>query len=286
MKNAFIVKGEKYIRKDVKSLLLYYDYFSPGIQLPKIINFRIAKFLTHKLLRTVIVLMFIFKFYKMFLKEVLLDDDAILIIKARGTLKNVVRLVESKRGYKVIKDMSNGNLNEEKFYKMYKKNHSKIFLPKSEFISKNVVRMEFIQQKTFHRLILEGRLSLQDSIEHFLKIKNQLKIIHKDNLQLIHGDFCPINILLNGDIYYAVDFSDAHQDNYKYDLYTLLYSILLTHRTIPIGTKSIADINVDGRKVQDLIGVNKKELTSFEIRYEQRFQASEYIYEEEKYSFA
>jgi tRNA A-37 threonylcarbamoyl transferase component Bud32 len=204
----------------------------------------------------------------LFFSTITLDDDSILIINNNGSSKNSIKLVRNKDVFKVIKSVSNKELiiSEKKFYNTYKKNDSIIKLPQYRFLDKYTLECDFVQEKTFQRMIIDGTLSFESAMKHFYRIKKHLPKFYMNN-KLIHGDLAPINIFISKNNYYLIDFSDSERNIYQYDLYVLLFSILFSYKFIDVNEKSIETFNYLNFSVYDLLSVNRSEFEKIEALF-------------------
>ena len=89
---------------------------------------------------------------------------------------------------KVIKKSfdKNSYLREEKFYQTYKNSSSKLKLLKHVFLKENTIEIEFFKSKTLQRLINEGSINFEESLEHFNRIKKQINNLYKNETAKIN----------------------------------------------------------------------------------------------------
>lgn len=268
MKNNYIKYKKYYIKENLESFLYYYKHFSLGVSLPKSINIVLLKYLSNYILKIFIIIVYLFKIYKFKYKKISLNDNAYIIYKGKGKNCSIVKLYEQNGQLKIIKEIRNKKMyfKEKNFYNIYKNNKSNIKLPKYEFINNNTIEIEFLNYKCFQRLINDGSLNLKTTLKHYDKIKNELKIFY-GNKTLIHGDFWPTNIFINKDVYYLIDFTYSENNNRKYDLYVLLFSIFASFNFININNKTIINKLFTISKIMKLIGTNTKHLILFENKF-------------------
>lgn len=268
MKNRYIINKGYYIKDDLSSFLLYFDYFSQGLTLPKFVSNTYIRKIAHTLLRIILIFSYISKLYRLNYPLIALRDNAIIIINGRGKWGSRIRLVKINGKFKIIKRVQSKQiyLKEKKFYTAYQNNAANIKLPKHVFKKNNIIEMEFLRLKTFQRLILEGSFSLKKSLVHFDMIKKQIKLLYETE-SLVHGDLWPGNIFIDGKTYYLIDFSDSHTNKLKYDLYTLLYSILSSYHYIKINEKTIAEYTANKISVSKLLEANNEELEYIEEQF-------------------
>lgn len=265
MKTKYIKKDNKYIKENLSSVIIYFDYFSPGVLIPKILNFELIKHIVHKLLRTLIIIIYITKAYRLIFKIELLSDDAILILHGDTTVK----LIKNEGELKIVRKIKNRKafLKEKLFYRLYKKNKSHIKLPQSKFLKGNIVESEFIRSKTFQRLILEGQIDFNQALAHFAEIKKELKILYGDYATLVHGDLGLTNIFIVDDHYFLIDYADSCRETFRFDLYILLYSIVLAFRRIELKQKSIRAIKVFDKNITSILEVDNMRFNKMENKY-------------------
>lgn len=237
----YIQKWElKYIKDDLSSILLYFDYFSPGIHLPIILkNYQKIKYFFYKFFRIIIIVIFFTKLYKLVYKIIKEEENFIIKIIWEGNWLNTIQLVNINGEYKILKKVYNEEIyNKEKlFYDTYKNNISNIKLPKCIFHKDNIIEMEFIKHKTFEKLINEWYVGYNESIQIFHTIKKQIPIFYGSHT-LIHWDFGQPNIFfISPDIFYLIDFSDCFEFDYNYDLYVLYKKINFSFHKILLKQK-------------------------------------------------
>lgn len=272
MKNKYLVNSgyyKQYIKNDLNSLLLYFDHFSQGLFLPKYLSTPFIRNITHKVLRAMVIFMYLSKLYKLIYKVELLNEDAIIIVKGQGLWRSTVRLIKVNDKLIILKKVHNNDvyLREKKFYEEYKNNKSRIRLPKHTFLKDNKIEIEFIETKSFQRLIIDGTCNLDKTMDFYNDIKNELKIFYKNKPTLIHGDMYLSNIFIKNDKYYLIDYSDSYVSNYNYDYYVLLFSILASFFYISISDKTIKNIVVNNKKTEDIIGISKNKIKEIENEF-------------------
>lgn len=238
-KYKYIKKGKKLIRNDLESILIYYDYFSPGIRLFRCVDFRLVRYFFHKILRLAIIIMYFFKIYKLKFKVVKLDENFIIRIIGEGKWSNQVTIKKSKKEYLIYKKVSNKEIyeRERRFYLLYNNNKSKIKLPKHYFLKGNIIKIEFIMQKTMYKLIREGLISYKKAFRLFKKLCNEIDNLYnsqKRKKYIIHGDFGTPNIFINfkTNLFYIIDYSDSFSFYKVYDKYILYRTVLLSFNKI------------------------------------------------------
>ncbi len=269
MKNKYIKNRDYYIKEDLSSLLLYFDFFSQGLSLvARYTDSVIVRKFVDIILRNVIIIAYYTKFYKLYYETVEIDDDAIIIIKRKGTWANTVKLVKTNGKLKIIKKTFDKEkyLKEKKFYETYKDNSSKIKLPRCTFLEGNIIEIEFLHTKFFQRLVIDGTLNRDEAIMHFNKIKNELKLFYKNN-NLIHGDLWLTNIYIDDDKYYLIDYTDSHKNSYTYDLYLLIYSLLCSFKDGYVSRKTVDSYTPKRVAVSRYLNLNMKDVIRVEKEY-------------------
>lgn len=269
MINKYIKKDNKIIKVSIYSLSIYFGYFSPGIRLPAIFDYKMTRKLAHQLLYTSIVLAYFTNFYKLIYKVESIEENAEVVIKGRGREKNLVKLIKTNNKLKVIKVSTNAKTytKEKSYFDKYNLKSNNILFPNYRFVGDKTIEMDFIKKKTFQRLIMEGNLSLNESLIHFINIKNNLKLLYGPELTLIHGDLCPVNIFIDNKKYFFIDFSNSHESTYKFDLYVLLYSIFLSFNLITNDQDSIENSKISNKRILSLLDLDKDELNDIEVKY-------------------
>lgn len=270
MKNSYIINHGYYIKNDLKSLLIYYDYFSQGISLPKIINHKFISKILHIFIRYLIFALYKTNLHTVLYKKIKINDNAVIIVNGKGKWRSTIKLIEKENKLLIVKKIKNNLLfkNEMKFYNKYKTNNSNIKLPICKFIKhSNQIEMEFLRLKSFQRLINEGTYNFNDSLDLLNKINCEIKSLYKTNFSLVHGDLWPENIYVDENQYYLIDYTDSHTNLIRYDSYTLLYALLLSYKYIRNNTKTIQNIIVKGKRIVDTLNLSKKTLLSIEEKF-------------------
>lgn len=268
--NQYIISNDFYIMNDLNSFMIYFDYFiSPNLPLTKFIRITSLRRRAYTTLRTVVIILFLLQIYKLRYKITYLEDSAILIFKGSGKWSNRIKLKKRKNRIIVKKTVFSKKIfeKEKNFYNKYKRNDSKIFLPKSKFIAPNIIEMEFINMDNFNKLIVNGKFDLKTSLKHFNNIKNELTLLYKKDPALIHGDLWPTNIFVDNEKYYLIDFSESFVYSPKYDFYVLLYSILHTFKFIPNNETSLANLINKRISVLDMLQIKPEELKKIEKQF-------------------
>lgn len=270
MKNKYIKNKAYYIKEDLTSVLLYFDYFSQGLSLvAKYTDSRLIRKFVDSTLRIIIILMFYSKLYRIFYKTVEINDNAIIIIKRKGRWANTIKLVNSHGKLKIVKKTFDKQkyLNEKNFYEKYKDNPTQLKLPRCKFLKDNTIEVEFIEAKFFQRLVIDGTLDFKKSLIHFKKIKRELKLLYKKDKNLIHGDLWLTNIYILGNKYYFIDYTDSHIQSLNYDLYLLSYSLLSSFKK-GFENKKIKD-NYSSKRLQisKLLNLKFAEVIKLENEY-------------------
>lgn len=269
MKNKYLINRNFYIKDDLNALLLYFDYISNGFNLAKYFNYSFTKKLVHILLRLSIIIIYYLRIYKFKYKIVSLNDDALVIIKGSGKWGSTVKLIKSKDKLKITKKIFDKRLylKEKKFYEKYKKNSSKIKLPNCLFLKENTIEIEFLGCKSFQRLVNEGSINFDSAMNHYNRIKQELKEFYQKEHTLIHADTDLTNIFIKDDKYYLIDFTESHENSYKYDFYNTLYAILYSFGYINIDEKTISNFKNKKFNILKLLDTTEKELTEIEAQF-------------------
>ncbi|HEX8965408.1 MAG TPA: RIO1 family regulatory kinase/ATPase [Patescibacteria group bacterium] len=269
MKNIYLNYKGYYIKDDLKSLLLYYDFFSQGLSLPKQISHSFIQKSLHRTLRLLIIILYITKIYLLVYKRVNLEDDAIIIIQGKGTWGSTIKLVEKNNEYKILKKVRNKKLflKEKMFYDTYKNTGTKIRLPECKFLSKNIIEMNFLKLKSFQRRTIDGTFNFKKSVMYYKDIRNELEKFYKNKRTLIHGDLFLPNIYIDNNEYYLIDFTESHNETFQYDLYVLLFSILCSYGIIKLNEKTIKNSTVNGESTLNLLKININDLLSVEKKF-------------------
>lgn len=229
MKNKYLISNDFYILDGLYSYLIYFDYFlSPGFPLTKYIRNSNLRKLVYLFIRAGVISLYISQLYKLRYQVVEVNEDALIIFKGPGKWGSIIKLIKKDGKLAITKKVHNKNIysKEKRFYEKYKHNNSKLKLPKHTFIENNTIEIEFLESKTFQKLIMDGSLTFEQSVDHYKKIKNEIKLFYGNKKTLIHGDLWPGNIFPINNLYYLIDFGDSHKSNYRYDLYVLLCSIV------------------------------------------------------------
>lgn len=262
----YIKKGNKYIKNCLESILIYYNYISPGFKLPKIIDCRISRFLAHKIQNLLIIPIFFSKLYYLKYKIVTLNEDFIIKMVGKGDWSNEITLIERDGELLILKTVKDNEIfkKEKKFYQTYYKNNGEIRLPKYKFNYTNIIEIKFIKFKTFERLMNDGMISFKQALIFFDLFSKELLVFYSNKKEnLIHGDLGISNIFILSNKYdrvYLIDFSESFKFKYKYDLYVLLKSILLNFGLIKntdrvlndtkVGTVFLEKLNVDENELK------------------------------------
>lgn len=270
--NTYILlrKGKHYIKNDLSSLLLYFDYFSNDIYLPSYFYGKFSKRLAYAFLRFFIIFSFYTKLYLLIYKLTNVSDSALIIINGPGKSPNTIKLVEIKGRLMIIKKTFNKEAyeKEKKFYNMYKDTKSiYLRLPKHTFLKNNIIEIEFLKNKTFQRAVNDGTYTVKESLSHFYKIKKGLSLFYKNFPTLIHGDLFLTNIFIQNDKYFLIDYADSLSENLQYDLYLLLYSLAASYNHTLYRSKTIQKYSIDGKPVESVLGIEEKELLRIEKKY-------------------
>lgn len=270
MQNKYLKKwNNKFIKNDISSLLLYFDYFSPWIPLPKVMKkYTFARYVFYKLFRAIIVLIFFTWLYKKLYEIVEMDEEFIIKIIGEGNWWNTVSLVKNNWELKIYKKVHSQEIydKEKLFYNTYSKNSSNLIcFPKMSFLDENIIEMEFIQLKTFEKQINEWYFSFQDSINKFFVLKKELQLLYKDN-SLIHWDMWDPNIFFTQSWkIYLIDLSDNFEFSYHYDLYVLYKKIHFTYNKLLLTQKIINSIFEED--FLSVLEISKEELDIIEKKY-------------------
>lgn len=269
MKTKYLINKGYYIKDDLTSLLLYFDYFSQGLSLPKQLGDPLIRKLLHFVLRIFIIVLYITKLYTLLYKTTYLKENATIIIKGRGSWGSTIKLIKKKDKFKIIKILQNKNLyeKEKKFYNIYKNKSTRIKLPKSRFLKGNVIEMEFLKLKSFQRLTIDGTLSFNQTIFHYNKLCEELISFYGNKRTVIHGDLFLPNIYIGNSIYYLIDFTESQQDTYHYDLYVLLFSILSSYNLISFNEKTIKRFHLDGKSIYKSLNIDYEKLLAIENKF-------------------
>lgn len=268
MRKNYLINKHFYIKNDLQSLLIYYDFFSQGISFPKLKNQFILK-IAHSLLRFSIIFMYITKFYLFIYKTTNLSEDALIIINGQGSWGSTIKLIKKNNKFKIIKKIRNANLyqKEKDFYNLYNLSNFRIKIPKCIFLDNNIIEMDFINAKSFQRQAIDGSLSLKSSLLYFEDLKRELLKFYGEKETLIHGDLFLPNIYIKDNNFYLIDFTDSHINTYIYDIYVLLFSILCSYNVIDINEKTLMQTSVYGKNVVDFLGITKNELAKVEKQF-------------------
>lgn len=272
--NNYIINKNYLIKNDLPTLLLYYDYFSVGINLPRILQYIMLKKIIHSLLRLFIYISYVSRLYLFFYKTINLDIEDLIVMKGVGKWKSTISLILDQGNLFIVKTTTKiAYAKERKFYTHYENKKGKIVLPKYEFLKKNRIKIKFIKAKTLQRLINDGSLSFKEAINKYKNISDALGKFYNKNYNLIHGDTFPSNIFVKDNKYYLIDFTESRFFDYRYDYYNLLFAILCSFNYISSNTKSL--INYKKINVLQLLQVNVSELKTIErefiIHREKRF---------------
>lgn len=262
----YIKKDNKYIKKDLTSLFLYYDFFSPGFRLKGMFNPFWLKLFLHKVLKFVIFIVYITNLYRLSYEVIDLDEDFIIRILGKGEWANEIVLKESKGKLFIYKKVASAENyeKEKKFYNLYKNNKSRIKLPKHVFLPNNLIQIEFIKAKTMQRLFWEGSLSNKKLRLFYQNIAKELPNFYKNNKRqyLVHGDFGFSNIFKDTEDkhYYLIDYSDSFVSDYFYDKYVLFRKVLLATKTIKVEDSIVGThLSEDFKEYEDLYFKRMKE---------------------------
>lgn len=270
MKNKYIKKwSNKYIKNDLSSLLIYFDYFSPGISLPKFMKkYTILRYSFYKIFRFLIIGIFFTKLYHFLYEMIELDDDFIIKVQWEWNWSNTITLIEKDEAKVIYKKVYSQEIyqKEKLFYNTYKLNWSKnICLPQMIFLDNNVIQIEFIQLKTFEKLINEGYFSFKESVKKFFVLQKELELFYQ-NKSLIHWDMWDPNIFLSKSWKtYLIDFSDNFHFTYKYDLYVLYKKIYFAYNKLLL-TQKVID-SVFEKDFLLTLWILKEELKKIENKY-------------------
>jgi tRNA A-37 threonylcarbamoyl transferase component Bud32 len=224
--SKYLINKNYYIRDDLRSIIIYFDYFSQGITLPTLLRAQLMKKAIHKFLRIAVIAIYFTKLYKFAYSSLRLDDNSLIIMKSRGERNNTVKLVEQDRQLLIVKKVHDKKtfLKEKRFYNKYFRNSSRIKLPKHTFHANNSIHIEFLRHKSLQRLAIDGTVNLTEALRHYQILKKELIKLYNDQ-SLIHGDLWLTNIVVTEENYFLIDYSESHSNNANYDLYVLLFSI-------------------------------------------------------------
>lgn len=270
MPNKYIKKWDnKFIKNDLASLLIYFDYFSPWIPLPKIIKkYTVWRYIFYKIFRGMIMFIFATWLYKILYEVVTSEEDFIIKIIWEGNWWNTISLIKNNWELKIYKKVHNESVYEKEklFYHTYCKNASNLLLlPKMTFLDENVIEMEFIQLKTFQKQISEWFLSFQESLDKFFIIKKELELLYEGQ-SLIHWDMWDPNIFFTSDgKIYLIDLSDNFHFSYQYDLYVLYKKIYFAYDKLSL-TQKIAHTEFEKNFLKAL-EISKETLEILEEKY-------------------
>ena len=265
MKNKYLITSGYYdifIRNDLTSLLLYYDHFSQGLFLPKYLSYSYIRKTIHFLLRIFIILIYLSNAYKVKYKTISMEENSLIVIKGKTAWSSTIKLVEENGALKITKQLHSKKLylREKKFYNQYKNVNSKVKLPKSVFLDKNIVETDFVKGKSLFRLINDGTLNYNQTLNQFSIIKDKLiKTFYGKGRTLVHGDLDCGNIIMKGDDYYIIDYSDAQQGYYYWDLYKLFFSMLASFHYVTYDQILLPKI-INNEKLLLLLGLTVNEI--------------------------
>lgn len=271
MKNKYIVNKGFSVRYDLKSLLLCFDYFNHGIILPKNLDYIFTRRLIHYVLRCLIAIAFLLRLYKFFYKIVELNDNAIVIFKGKGQWSSTVKLVRKNNTFKIVKIPYDKQyfMKEKEFYKEYVNQKSKIKLPTCTFTKDGLIEIEFLNTKSFQRLINEGSMNRKNALDHFNQIRKEYKKFYNISLSLIHGDMSPENLFIKNKNYYLIDFADSHMYTPHYDLYILIRSILFSFNN-PNVNENMKNYSLNTENVSNILMVDTSEVVKLEKHFQEQ----------------
>ena len=164
---------------------------------------------------------------------------------------------------------------EKKFYQRHRNNSSQLVLPSYRFPFDMIIEYDVIPGNTFQSMVTKGEIGLSDALLHFSRIKRALKKLYRNNRTIIHGDVGTLNLFIGGNHYYLIDFSDSHIYDYRYDLFVLLYSLLLAFHRKPERGLTMSQFNGSPRRICALLDTDTRGLLHLE-RHFQKMRAKKH----------
>lgn len=269
MKNNYIINKDFYIKDDLSSFLLYYDYFSQGLsQLNRYTDSPFIRKIFHHLLRGFILLTFYLKIYKYIYKSISLDENALIIIKRKGGWANTLKVFNKGKKLKVLKKSFNKDsyTREQNFYNKYKDNTTRIQLISHTFLPDNFIEMDFVKAKTLQRLINEGEINFDQALNHFEIIREEIEEMYNTK-SFVHGDLWLTNIFINNKGYYLIDYTDAHNETIEYDLYIFLLSLLSSFKNYGTNREDPDFYSKKRETISKLLSISVEKIIDLENRY-------------------
>lgn len=264
--NMFIVKDSKMILDRYDVVTLYLTYFSPGIRLPYATVPAWMRRSIHAALKVLISVAHTSGLSRVLFPRVRLATHAHIIIEGNGAWKNRIEVIPHHGSYIVRKIVHNPSryLAEKTYHARYFGRSSHLLLPDSHFTSPDTIEYPFMPYQSFERLLAQGTFDYHACMRHFILIKRALREMYGPGSTLIHGDLGTTNILIDGNRYYLVDYSDSVRSTYRYDLYVLLFSILSSLGKIKTTNTTLANYSYQSRSVLDLLDADENILKSLE----------------------
>lgn len=265
MNNVYLKYGDIYIKNDLGSFLLFYDFFYElKVQRYNFID-RVSLFVYYcqKLFLSTV---FFLRIPRLVCKSVHFEENFIIKKEGSGGFGSDLFLFKTSTGYEIKKKFFSTEIYRiyKKYYLSFYKNTSKIILPKTTF-DDNVLMatVEFLALPSLMKLRTTGRLSFNELIVISGELNKELdKMYGSEELGLVHGDFSIINILPSGDKYYLIDYADAFEYKKKYDKYYLIKSIL----------KHAGIKNIGYDLASKYLTLSQAEFKEYENIYEERRQ--------------
>jgi len=229
MNNRYLKYRDFYIKNDLGSFLLFYDFFYE-LKVERYNFIDPVRLFLYYCQRFFLLSIFFLKILRLICKLVHLEEDFIIKKEGSGNFGSDLFLFKTSAGYEIKKKFFSPEVYRiyKKYYLSFYKNSSKIIFPETTFDDNGLMAtVEFLALPSLMKLRTTGRLSFNKLVAIAGELNQELdKMYGSGELGLVHGDFSIINILPNKDKYYLIDYADAFEYKRKYDKYYLMKSIL------------------------------------------------------------
>lgn len=250
------------IRNDFAGVSLYFEFFHEYVANYKILPFFLKK-VFNSIKKFLLTSIFIFRHNVLKRDLVLSAEDFVIKREGVGKIKSdtflvnnsgllyVKRKIYSDEIYKIYKE----------YYLKYYENKSNLSFPKAVFDDdEKTIITDFIRAPKLLNLFYDKKHGFDGIINIYYKICDQLDIMYdKESFGPVHGDFSVVNILVDGDDYFLIDYPDSFLYERKYDKYLLIRSIF-----------KFFGIGIEFNSLSKYIKLNEEKFNEYESMYQYR----------------
>lgn len=226
--NEYIRYRQTLIRNTRIGVSLYLNFFHEYVSHRKGIP---SFFQKSYVLIKFFLLRFIFVITHVILRRNIVRSQEDFLIKREGIgkIKSNTFLFSHEGALRIRRDIESQDAFQtyKAYYQQYHANASRICLPQALFDeTTQSVTTDFIPAPKLLNLFYDTQYGFGGVIEAYKDICGQLDILHGEQpVGLVHGDFSVVNILVDADRFFLIDYLDSFVYKKKYDKYLLLRSI-------------------------------------------------------------